>query len=158
MPHQRERDLPDVSRGEGVRAALERRTCTCEELVDGLVAQGFHVIAFDNRDSGASTQVATKPPGRLRQLLARPRPGAYDLGDMAHDTIGLLDHLDIDRTHVVGMSMGGMIAQTLAARHPGRVLSLTSIFSTTGDRRVGQPARSTILRLARPAASRRRTS
>jgi pimeloyl-ACP methyl ester carboxylesterase len=71
---------------------------------------------------------------------------------MAADTVGLLDHLGIDRVHLVGMSMGGMIAQTVAARHPARVASLTSIFSTTGDRRVGQPARSTLARLARGPA------
>jgi pimeloyl-ACP methyl ester carboxylesterase len=71
---------------------------------------------------------------------------------MAADTVGLLDALGIERAHLVGMSMGGMIAQTVAARHPARVLTLTSIFSTTGHRRVGQPARSTLLRLARGPA------
>nr|WP_234995868.1 alpha/beta fold hydrolase [Streptoalloteichus hindustanus] len=124
-------------------------------LVDGLVDNGFRVIRFDNRDAGRSSQIPTPPPSLLRQLLARPRPDAYDLGDMAADAHGLLDHLGIDRAHVVGVSMGGMIAQTLAARHPGRVASLTSIFSTTGARGVGQPAVSTIARLARrPAATR----
>ncbi|HEX8767796.1 MAG TPA: alpha/beta fold hydrolase, partial [Jatrophihabitans sp.] len=77
---------------------------------------------------------------------------AYDLADMAADTVGLLDALGIERVHLVGMSMGGMIAQTVAARHPARVLTLTSIFSTTGHRRVGQPTRSTLLRLARGPA------
>lgn len=122
-------------------------------MVDGLVAAGFRVITFDNRDAGASPRPATPPPSRLRQLLARPRPDAYDLGDMATDTVGLLDELGIDSAHVVGMSMGGMIAQTVAARHPERVRTLTSIFSTTGDRSVGQPARSTLLLLVtgRPA-------
>ncbi|MCP2281001.1 alpha/beta fold hydrolase [Nocardia amikacinitolerans] len=119
-------------------------------IVDGLTRNGFHVVAFDNRDAGASTRMATPPPGLLRQLCARPRPDAYDLGDMAADTLALLDHLEIGRVHLVGMSMGGMIAQTLAARYPHRVRSLTSIFSTTGDRHVGQPARSTLLRLLRP--------
>ncbi|MGY1839419.1 MULTISPECIES: alpha/beta fold hydrolase [unclassified Modestobacter] len=120
-----------------------------QRMVDGFVARGFRVVRFDNRDIGRSSRIDTPPPGRLRQLLARPRPGCYDLGDMAADTHGLLDHLGIDRVHLVGMSMGGMIAQTLAARHPDRVASLTSIFSSTGDRRVGQPARSTLLRLAK---------
>jgi pimeloyl-ACP methyl ester carboxylesterase len=123
-----------------------------QRLVDGLVDQGFRVIRFDNRDVGRSTFVDAPPPTRLQQLLARPRPDAYDLGDMAGDALRLLDALGVRRAHLVGMSMGGMIAQTLAARHPDRVATLTSIFSTTGDRRVGQPARSTIVRLARPPA------
>ena len=123
-----------------------------QRMVDGFVGRGFRVVRFDNRDIGRSSRIATPPPGRLRQLLARPRPDAYDLADMAADTVGLLDHLGIDRVHLVGMSMGGMIAQTVAARHPARVASLTSIFSTTGDRRVGQPARSTLARLARGPA------
>jgi pimeloyl-ACP methyl ester carboxylesterase len=120
-----------------------------QRMVDGFTDRGFRVIRFDNRDIGRSSRMDTPPPGRLRQLLARPRPDAYDLADMAADAFGLLEHLGIGRVHLVGMSMGGMIAQTLAARHPDRVASLTSIFSTTGDRRVGQPARSTLLRLAR---------
>jgi pimeloyl-ACP methyl ester carboxylesterase len=121
-------------------------------MVDGFVGRGFRVVRFDNRDAGRSSRIDNPPPGRLRQLLARPRPDAYDLADMAADTVGLLDALGIDRVHLVGMSMGGMIAQTVATRHPGRVASLTSIFSTTGHRRVGQPARSTLVRLARAPA------
>jgi pimeloyl-ACP methyl ester carboxylesterase len=120
-----------------------------QQMVDGFTARGFRVIRFDNRDIGRSSAIDAPRPGRLRQLLARPRPDAYDLGDMAADAVGLLDALHVDRVHLVGMSMGGMIAQTVAARHPDRVASLTSIFSTTGDRSVGQPARSTLLRLAR---------
>jgi len=123
-----------------------------QRMVDGFLDRGFRVIRFDNRDIGRSSSIDTPPPGRLRQLLARPRPDAYDLADMAADTAGLLDHLGLARVHVVGMSMGGMIAQTLAARHPDRVASLTSVFSTTGHRRVGQPARSTLLRLAKGPA------
>ena len=122
-----------------------------QRLVDGFTARGFRVVRMDNRDAGRSGRIAIPPPGRLRQLLARPRPDAYDLTDMAADTIGLLDVLNIRRVHLVGMSMGGMIAQVVAARHPHRVASLTSIFSTTGHRRVGQPARSTVLRLAKAA-------
>jgi len=120
-----------------------------QRMVDGFIARGFRVVRFDNRDIGRSSQIGTPRPGRLRQLLARPRADAYDLADMAADAFGLLEHLGIERVHLVGMSMGGMIAQTLAARHPERVASLTSIFSTTGDRSVGQPARSTLLRLAK---------
>ena len=123
-----------------------------QRMVDGFVERGFRVVRLDNRDAGRSLRIDAPPPGRLRQLLARPRPDAYDLADMAADTVGLLDALDIERVHLVGMSMGGMIAQTVAARHPARVLTLTSIFSTTGHRRVGQPARSTLLRLARGPA------
>ncbi|MGY1785078.1 alpha/beta fold hydrolase [Geodermatophilus sp. SYSU D00698] len=122
-----------------------------QRMVDGFTGRGFRVVRMDNRDAGRSGRIATPPPGRARQLLARPRPDAYDLTDMAADTVGLLDALGLGRVHLVGMSMGGMIAQVVAARHPHRVASLTSIFSTTGSRRVGQPARSTILRLARAA-------
>ena len=107
-----------------------------KRMVEGFTAAGFRVLRFDNRDIGRSGRIDTPPPGRVRQLLARPRPDAYDLTDMAADTVGLLDHLGIDRVHLVGMSMGGMIAQTVAARHPARVASLTSIFSTTGHRRI----------------------
>jgi len=123
-----------------------------QRMVDGFVERGFRVVRLDNRDAGRSSRIGNPPPGRLRQLLARPRPDAYDLADMAADTVGLLDALGIERVHLFGMSMGGMIAQTVAARHPARVLSLTSIFSTTGHRRVGQPARSTLLRLAKSPA------
>jgi pimeloyl-ACP methyl ester carboxylesterase len=123
-----------------------------QRMVDGFAERGFRVVRFDNRDAGRSSRIDVPPPGRVRQLLARPRPDAYDLADMAADTVGLLDALGIERVHLLGMSMGGMIAQTVAARHPARVLSLTSVFSTTGDRRVGQPARSTLLRLAKAPA------
>ncbi|GGI08721.1 alpha/beta fold hydrolase [Egicoccus halophilus] len=123
-----------------------------ERLVSSLTGRGFRVVRFDNRDVGRSSTIDAPPPGRLQQLLARPRPGAYTLADLAADTVQLLDHLDVPAAHVVGMSMGGMIAQVLAARHPDRVATLTSIFSTTGHARVGQPARSTLLRLAQPAA------
>lgn len=121
-------------------------------LVDALVQQGFYVVAFDNRDVGRSSRAPVPPPGKLRQLFRLPRADAYDLADMATDTVGLLEHLGLASAHLVGMSMGGMIAQTVAARHPARVRTLTSIFSTTGARSVGQPAFSTILRLSkRPA-------
>lgn len=121
-------------------------------MVDGLVGGGFFVIRLDNRDVGRSTWATTKPPGTLRQLLRRPRRDGYDLADMADDTVGLLDHLGIQSAHLVGMSMGGMIAQTVAARYPQRALSLTSIFSTTGALRAGQPAISTLRLLAKPGA------
>jgi pimeloyl-ACP methyl ester carboxylesterase len=121
-------------------------------MVDGLAQHGFYVIRLDNRDVGHSTWATSTPPGTLRQLLRRPRSDGYDLADMARDTVGLLDHLGIERAHLVGMSMGGMIAQSIAARYPDRAASLTSIFSTTGAARVGQPAVSTLRLLAKPAA------
>ncbi|TML05220.1 MAG: alpha/beta hydrolase [Actinobacteria bacterium] len=108
----------------------------CGKLVD----EGFRVIRFDNRDIGRSTHLDGAPTPTLRQLLVRRPPAAYRLEDMAGDTAGLLYGLGISAAHIVGASMGGMIAQTLAATRPERVLSLTSIMSTTGNRRVGQPA------------------
>jgi pimeloyl-ACP methyl ester carboxylesterase len=121
-------------------------------MVDGLVAQGFYVIRFDNRDAGRTTPAATPPPNLLRRALRRPRRDGYDLADMAGDAIAVLDHLGIAQADVVGMSMGGMIAQTIAARYPARTSSLTSIFSTTGRKRVGQAAMSTQLLLSNPGS------
>ncbi|MFE6306168.1 alpha/beta fold hydrolase [Nocardiopsis sp. NPDC057823] len=121
-------------------------------MVDGLLDRGARVVAFDNRDAGRSTRVPTPSPSPLHSVLGRPRPDSYDLGAMAADTVGLLDHLGIERAHLVGMSMGGMIGQTLAARHPDRAASLTSVFSTTGERRVGRVAWSSLARMGgRPA-------
>ncbi|MFI5564382.1 alpha/beta fold hydrolase [Amycolatopsis japonica] len=126
-------------------------------FVGALVDRGFRVVTMDNRDVGQSTFAATPSPALWRQLLARPRGDAYSLADMASDAIGVLDHLGIERVHVVGRSMGGMIAQTVAAAEPTRVLSLTSIFSTTGAKKVGRPALSTMRLLAGPP-SRTRTA
>ncbi|MFL5846195.1 MAG: alpha/beta fold hydrolase [Solirubrobacteraceae bacterium] len=107
----------------------------CEELA----SHGFQVVRFDNRDVGRSTKVGGAPP-TLPQLLTRSRKaGRYRLKDMAEDAVGLLDHLGVESAHIVGASMGGMIAQEIAARHPERVLSLASIMSTTGNRWAGQP-------------------
>lgn len=119
-----------------------------QPLIDGLVDAGLRVITLDNRDSGQSFFTDTEPPGILAQLLRRPTRG-YDLGHMASDVIGLMDALSIASAHVMGMSMGGMIAQTLSARHAERVKSLTSIFSTTGSLKVGQPSSKAILQLIR---------
>src|SRR4051812_49161096 len=111
-----------------------------EEFCEQLAARGFFVIRYDNRDVGRSTKIRGRPPTTW-QLVSRAKEAAhYSLDDMAADGVGLLDALDIDRAHVVGASMGGMIAQTIAARHPDRVLSLVSIMSNTGNRRTGQPA------------------
>ena len=110
-----------------------------EDFCNELVGRGFFVIRYDNRDIGRSTRFDGHPPPSVGQiLLRRPKNPAYTLADMAADGVGLLDHLGIDKAHVVGASMGGMIAQTIAAEHPERVLSLVSIMSNTGDRWRGQ--------------------
>lgn len=122
-------------------------------LIEGLCAGGLHVITLDNRDMGRSSYATLPPPARWRMLCRMVPAGHYQIKDMATDVAQLLAHLRIDSAHVLGMSMGGMIAQTLAAHSPQQVRSLTSIFSTTGNTRVGQPAGSTILRmlLGKPA-------
>ncbi|WP_329054523.1 alpha/beta fold hydrolase [Amycolatopsis sp. NBC_01488] len=108
-----------------------------EEFCETLAAQGFHVIRFDNRDSGRSSRMRGDANLAQAYLLHR---APYSLADMAADAAGLLDALGIPAAHVAGASMGGMIAQTLAIRHPERVLSLTSIMSSTGGRLVGRPS------------------
>src|SRR3954470_21078994 len=106
-----------------------------------LAQRGFYVVRYDNRDVGRSTRFSSHRPPTTAQLLRRDaRAAAYTLADMADDGVGLLDHLGIGQAHVVGASMGGMIAQTMAFRHPRRVLSLVSIMSTTGARWSGQPS------------------
>jgi pimeloyl-ACP methyl ester carboxylesterase len=109
------------------------------ELCEMFVDRGFHVIRFDNRDVGHSTKIAAPVPDVRRAMLGLHVDAPYLLGDMADDAAGLLDHLGIQAAHIVGASMGGMIGQTLAIKHPERVLSLTSIMSTTGQRSVGRP-------------------
>jgi pimeloyl-ACP methyl ester carboxylesterase len=129
-----------------------------EEFCRRLVARGFFVIRYDNRDSGRSTHLRDQRPPTLIQLLRRDRRAArYSLADMAADGIGLLDRLGIERAHVVGISMGGMIAQTMAARHPDRVLSLASLMSNTGHWWKGTPhLRTYPIFLRRPATDRER--
>ena len=108
------------------------------ELVEALVERGFRVIRYDNRDIGLSHKMeGARAPGMVRHILMKrfglnPRV-PYTLADMAADGVGLLDALGIGKAHVVGASMGGMIAQHIAFTHPERVLSLTSIMSTTGN-------------------------
>jgi pimeloyl-ACP methyl ester carboxylesterase len=130
-----------------------------DPFVDGLVAAGFRVVRFDNRDCGHSGKVAG---GRLpdlrmaiaRALLRRPVRAPYTLDDMAADTVGLLDALGIERAHLIGASMGGMIAQNAAALFPQRVASLTSIMASTGNPSlrvsIGKPRALRVL-LLRPA-------
>jgi pimeloyl-ACP methyl ester carboxylesterase len=111
-----------------------------DDFCRDLAARGFHVVRFDNRDIGHSTHLKGPPP-TVRQLLLRSKSAAhYKLSDMAEDAAGLLRELELSPAHVIGASMGGMIAQTLAARHPKRVCSLTSIMSNTGALTNGQPA------------------
>ena len=121
-----------------------------------LAAGGCRVIRFDNRDSGGSTYFSGSAPpdfGALAAaLMAGRRPDVpYTLDDMAADAIGLLDALDIARAHVVGRSMGGMIAQVLASEHRERVMSLTSIMSGTGNPALPQAAPDVMAMMMRPA-------
>jgi pimeloyl-ACP methyl ester carboxylesterase len=111
-----------------------------EEFCEQLAARGFFVVRFDNRDAGRSTHIRGRPPTLLQLVLRRIKPVHYRLTDMARDAAGLIRALELPPVHVVGISMGGMIAQTLAAQHPELVRSLTSIMSNTGNRWKGQPA------------------
>ena len=129
------------------------------QLIDwpaGLVeqlAEHFRVIAMDNRDIGLSSEMSgptLTTGGYFRALATRQKPAAaYLLSDMADDAVGLLDALGVDAAHVVGASMGGMIAQSVAIAHPGRVKSLTSIMSNTGDARRGRTSPALMVKLAR---------
>jgi pimeloyl-ACP methyl ester carboxylesterase len=111
-----------------------------EQFCSALADRGFHVIRYDNRDVGRSKSVGGPAPTLLQLLRRDKRAAAYTLADMAADGIGLLDHLEIERAHVMGASMGGMIAQTMAAHHHDRVLSLVSMMANTGARWSGEPS------------------
>ncbi len=128
------------------------------ELVEALAGHGFRVVRHDNRDIGLSHKFdGAKAPGAVQHTLMRKiglRPSVpYTLADMAEDSVGVLDGLGIERAHVVGGSMGGMIAQHLAARHPEKVRSLTSIFSTTGNPKLPSSNRDAIKALTQRPAS-----
>ena len=114
------------------------------EWCEKFVAEGFFVIRFDNRDVGLSTHLSDIRPdiGAVAAAVAagEPPPVPYTLSDMAADAVAVLDAAGVARAHVMGLSMGGMIVQTLAVEHPGRLLSLTSVMSTTGDPDVGRAA------------------
>ncbi len=119
----------------------------CRQLAD----RGFWVTRFDNRDIGRSTILSDNPVPTRGQLLRRdPKAASYALDDMADDAAKLLDHLGVPSAHVVGVSMGGMIAQLLVLRHRERVRSLVSIMSTTGNLRVGWADPRLLPRLLRP--------
>ncbi|MFV0309113.1 MAG: alpha/beta fold hydrolase [Desertimonas sp.] len=113
----------------------------CQRFVD----EGFFVVRFDNRDVGLSSSFADAP--------VDDKNAAYRLTDMAADAIAVLDALGIDRAHVMGLSMGGMIVQTLAIEHPDRLLSMTSVMSHTGEREYGQPAPEAWAQLTAPPAT-----
>jgi len=124
-----------------------------DEFVAALNAHGFRTIRYDNRDVGLSTRFDAAGVPNIKWLFAKAmlglRPATpYRLSDMAADGMALLDALAIDRAHVVGASMGGMIAQHVAANFADRVISLTSIMSTTGNRRLPRPGRSAMKALA----------
>ena len=147
----------------GIEIAYERRGNPTDPIVllimggaaqmvqwpDGFLAallhRGLQVIRFDNRDAGRSTHFHDAPAPDVRAALAGDLSSAsYTLSDLAADTVGLLDALELNAVHVVGVSMGGAIAQTMAIEHPARILSLTSMMSTTGDMAVGQPHAETL--------------
>jgi pimeloyl-ACP methyl ester carboxylesterase len=112
------------------------------ELCELMARRGRYVIRFDNRDCGLSTRLDGQRVEPMAVLAAtlhddEPPPVPYTLSDMAADAVGLLDHLGIDRAHLMGASMGGMIAQTIAIEHPDRCHSLISVMSAPGDPRVG---------------------
>ena len=117
-----------------------------DDLCAMFADRGFWVVRFDNRDCGRSTKIVGGPrPNVLQAMIGITRSASYTLEDMAGDAAGLLDHLGIEAAHVLGGSLGGMIAQTLAITRPERVLSLASVMSTTGNPRAGR---------ARPRAGR----
>ena len=127
-----------------------------DTLVDPIVAAGYRVLVFDNRDAGLSGRVdADCDPGEVvADLLAGRKPAApYTLHDMADDTVALLSALGLERAHLVGMSMGGRIAQLAAARYPERARSLCSIMSSTGNPALSRPRRTVLDALNREPAN-----
>jgi pimeloyl-ACP methyl ester carboxylesterase len=124
-----------------------------DDFCAGLAARGHFVVRFDNRDIGLSTHLHSAGAADVLAVLAGDTSSVpYALADLADDTVGLLDALGLDAVHVVGASMGGMIAQLVALRHPERVRSLTSIMSTTGDPTVGGPSEAALAVLLAPPA------
>jgi pimeloyl-ACP methyl ester carboxylesterase len=126
-----------------------------DDFCEHLAGRGFYVVRFDNRDIGRSTKIHGRPPSPSELLRRRIDPVLYRLSDMAADAGGLLRELGLVPAHVVGASMGGMIAQTLAAERPDTVRSLVSIMSNTGNRWKGQPAFGIYRHLLRAAPTER---
>ncbi|TRD11140.1 alpha/beta fold hydrolase [Erythrobacter insulae] len=129
-----------------------------DEFVEALVGEGYRVIRFDNRDIGLSQKMeGAKAPGLkmqvLRKMIGFPAKVPYTLADMAADAAGLLDALEIERAHVVGASMGGMIVQLLGINHADKLLSLTSIMSTTGNPKIPQADKQAMEALIAPLTS-----
>lgn len=122
-----------------------------DEFCTELAARGYRVIRFDNRDVGLSSHLPGGPAPDVAQAMSGDySSAAYTLSDMAGDASGLLDALDIRTAHVVGASMGGMIAQCMAIEYASRLRSMTSIMSTTGDRAVGRPSQEAMAVLLAP--------
>ena len=126
-----------------------------DSFCQGLIERGFRIVRFDNRDAGLSRRLPSAGSIAMAVMMARAALGMpvkppYGLDDMARDAIGLMDALKIEKAHVVGASMGGMIAQILAIEHPERVISLTSIMSTSGDRSLPGPKSKVLRALFRP--------
>jgi pimeloyl-ACP methyl ester carboxylesterase len=133
-----------------------QKTRWSEPFCQMLVKQGLRVIRFDNRDAGLSTQLnsASMPDlAAIADAVSRGEPPnvLYTLFDMANDAVGLLDSLRIKRAHVVGRSMGGMIAQLMASEHPERVLSLVCMMSSTGNRDLPQASPQVMAAMTTPA-------
>jgi pimeloyl-ACP methyl ester carboxylesterase len=122
-----------------------------DDFCQALAERGFYVLRVDNRDAGRSTHIKGPPPTPGQLLRRRIRPVLYTLSDMAADAQGLLRELELEPAHVVGISMGGMVAQMVAAEHPASVRSLVSLMSNTGSRWRGQPAFTVYRFLLRPA-------
>jgi pimeloyl-ACP methyl ester carboxylesterase len=127
-------------------------------LCEGLAARGFHVIRFDNRDAGLSTHLSQLGVPNIGEAMAKFMTGQkveapYTLDDMAADTVGLMDALEIGSAHIVGASMGGMIAQIIAAKYPARTRSMVSIMSTTGRRDLPRGKPEVMAVLTMPPAS-----
>lgn len=110
-----------------------------DEMCQGLADHGYHVVRFDNRDVGLSTHLHDVRAPSFADVVVRRQPPPYTIDDMADDTIGLLDALALDRVHLVGASMGGFIAQSVALRAHHRLRSLTLMMTSTGSKRVGNP-------------------
>src|SRR5262249_16198076 len=126
------------------------------EFVERLAATGFTVIRHDNRDIGLSSEIDAPAPSVRRMVLSATSPrfakSTCTGADMADDAAALLAQLDVGPTHVVGASMGGMIVQAMAIRHPQQVASMVSIMSNTGDRKHGRIKRSLLRKLPKTIA------
>jgi pimeloyl-ACP methyl ester carboxylesterase len=130
-----------------------------DDFCRGLADRGLFVIRFDNRDIGLSTHLHSAGAPNLMSVLGGDHSAApYALADLAADTVGLLDALGLASVHLVGASMGGMIAQLVAIDHPDRVRSLTSIMSTTGAPSVGAPTEAAMAVLLAPPATDRESA